>query len=110
MLERSTTPSTRSTQRSLPAPATAASNYAKNTTNDAPDNIIQRRWLLIDCDPVRPANISASDDEKAAAKELVLEVRIHLSDCGWPDPVIADSGNGYHLLYRIELPNNDRST
>ena len=83
--------------------------YAKNTTNDAPDNIIQRRWLLIDCDPVRPANISASDDEKAAAKELVLEVRKHLSDCGWPDPLIADSGNGYHLLYRIDLPNNDEA-
>ncbi len=96
-----------------PALLARASNrcieYAKNTTNDAPDNIIQRRWLLIDCDPVRPANISASDGEKAAAKELVLEVRKHLSDCGWSDPVIADSGNGYHLLHRIELSNNDEA-
>lgn len=38
--------------------------YAKGTTSDAADNIIQRRWLLIDCDPVRPSDISSTDEEK----------------------------------------------
>ncbi len=28
---------------------------------------------------------------------------------GWPSPVLADSGNGAHLLYRIDLPNDDGS-
>ena len=28
---------------------------------------------------------------------------------GWPAPVLADSGNGAHLLYRIDLPNDDES-
>ena len=26
---------------------------------------------------------------------------------GWPTPIIADSGNGWHLLYRIDLPGDD---
>ena len=27
----------------------------------------------------------------------------------WPAPVMIDSGNGYHLLYRIDLPADDVS-
>ncbi len=29
------------------------------------------------------------------------------SGVGWPEPILADSGNGAHLLYRIDLPAND---
>ena len=25
---------------------------------------------------------------------------------GWPEPILADSGNGAHLLYPIDLPND----
>jgi len=28
---------------------------------------------------------------------------------GWPEPIAADSGNGAHLLYRIDLPNDSES-
>ena len=80
---------------------------AKSATSDAPDNIASRRWLLIDCDPIRPSDISSTDEEKQAAKQLVGNIRAHLNTLGWPEPVIADSGNGYHLLYRIDLPNDD---
>src|SRR5271155_92148 len=34
-------------------------------------------------------------------------VQTELSKAGWPEPVVADSGNGYHLLYRIDLPSDD---
>jgi hypothetical protein len=81
--------------------------YAKHATSDLPDNIIKRRWLFVDCDPVRPAGISSTDEEKQAAKRLVNEVNPYLKSVGWPEPVMADSGNGYHLLYRIDLPNDD---
>ena len=30
-----------------------------------------------------------------------------ITGLGFPDPVRADSGNGAHLLYRIDLPNDD---
>jgi P4 family phage/plasmid primase-like protien len=72
------------------------------TTADA--NILRRRWLLVDCDPVRPSGLSATDPEKSAAEERALAVRETLRSAGWPEPVLADSGNGFHLLYRVELP------
>src|SRR5262249_15567458 len=66
-----------------------------------------RRWLLVDADPVRDAHVSATDAEKASAFETVQAIRAHLQGLGWPTPVLGDSGNGYHLLYRIDLPADD---
>ncbi len=83
--------------------------YAKATTSDGTDNIINRRWLLIDCDPVRPSDISSTDDEKEAARRVAAQIKKYLKTLCWSDPVVADSGNGYHLLYRIDLPNDDES-
>jgi hypothetical protein len=79
--------------------------YAKHITRDP--EVLHRRWLLIDCDPVRPAGISANDAEHEVALERALRVRDWLSDrWGWKDAIFADSGNGAHLLYRCELPND----
>lgn len=83
--------------------------YAKGTTNDAADSILKRRWLLIDCDPVRPSDISSTDEEKEAARRMAAQIKKHLNALGWSDPVVADSGNGYHLLHRVDLPNDDES-
>ncbi len=69
-----------------------------------------RRWLLVDADPVRAADVSSTDDEKRAALDLARAVRDALSAAGWPLPILADSGNGAHLLYRVDLPNNDDAT
>jgi hypothetical protein len=66
-----------------------------------------RRWLLLDADPVRPSGIGATDAEKAAAFAVIQTVRQALKEDGWPAPLVADSGNGYHLLYRIDLPADD---
>lgn len=70
-------------------------------------NITCRRWLLVDADPVRIADVSSTNEEKAAALKAVEAVRAHLRELGWPEPILADSGNGFHLLYRIELPVDD---
>ena len=31
----------------------------------------------------------------------------YLTDLGWPAAMLVDSGNGYHILYKIDLPTND---
>ena len=77
---------------------------AKQTTSDG--DVRWRRWLLIDCDPRRLAGISATEAEHAAALILAQTVRRFLQEAGWPDPVEADSGNGGHLVYGIDLPND----
>lgn len=78
--------------------------YAETTTQDA--EITARRWLLVDLDPVRPSGISSSDEELGAARELARAVYQGLRAAGWPAPLSALSGNGAHLLYRVELPND----
>lgn len=75
------------------------------TTADA--DILRRRWLFIDCDPVRPPGISSTDAELAQTAARAREIRAYLASLGWPEPVECMSGNGYHLLYRIELPGSD---
>ncbi|HVN76944.1 MAG TPA: AAA family ATPase [Thermoanaerobaculaceae bacterium] len=77
---------------------------ARATTAD-PD-ITERRLLLFDIDPERPTGISATDSEKALAVKCAEELRAHLAAKGWPAPVESDSGNGAHLFYRVDLPND----
>lgn len=81
--------------------------HAERTTGDA--EITERRWLLLDFDPERAAGISSSDSEHAAALERATTMRAWLHERGWPAPVYADSGNGAHLLYRVDLPNDNET-
>ncbi|WP_432354603.1 hypothetical protein [Sporosarcina sp. A2] len=80
---------------------------AKLTTSDA--DIECRRWLPIDFDPVRPAGISSTDEEHQVALTMAKEVQQFLRARGWNEPLVADSGNGAHLLYAIDLPNDEES-
>jgi hypothetical protein len=66
-------------------------------------DVEQRTFLFIDADCERVAGISSTDEEKQRSREKVLEIRAYLSAQGWPEPIVCDSGNGYHLLYPIDL-------
>jgi hypothetical protein len=70
-------------------------------------DVIARKWLPIDLDPVRPSGISSTDQEHENAIMRAYELRGALRADGFPDPIVADSGNGGHLLYLIDLPAND---
>mgnify|MGYP000848481350 CR=1 FL=1 len=78
------------------------------TTADA--DIIRRRWFPVDIDPVRPSGVSSTEAEHAAALAAAERIAAYLAEQGFPAPVRADSGNGAHLLYRIDLPNDDAAT
>jgi hypothetical protein len=80
---------------------------AKKTPLTSDADILSRHWLLIDLDPVRPAQISSTDDQHDAALRLARRIRDELRAEGWPLPILADSGNGAHLLFRLELPADD---
>lgn len=82
--------------------------YAELTTSDR--DIIRRRWLLIDCDPVRPSGISASEDEMGAALARANDVTDWVMAKGWPEPIVAKSGNGAHVHVPIDLSNDDDAT
>ncbi|PKL59362.1 MAG: hypothetical protein CVV33_08225, partial [Methanomicrobiales archaeon HGW-Methanomicrobiales-4] len=78
-----------------------------STTADV--DITRRRWLPIDIDPVRPSGIPSSEAEHADALIRADSIATFLTGLGWPQPIIADSGNGAHLLYQLDLPNDDQS-
>lgn len=82
-------------------------DYAKQTTSDR--DIMRRRWIFVDFDPVRPAGISSSDEENTAALERARACRERLTQRHIPT-VLANSGNGAHLLIPIDWPNDDSST
>ena len=79
-----------------------------STTSDA--DILRRHWLPIDIDPLRPSGVSSTDEEHGLALAKADEVAHWISGLGYPDPIRADSGNGAHLLYRIDLPNDEAAT
>jgi len=78
------------------------------TTADA--DIIRRRWLPVDIDPKRPSGVSSTDEEHTLARAKAEEIAGWLSGLGFPEPVQGDSGNGAHLLYRIDLANDEAAT
>ena len=81
-------------------------DWATNTTADA--DITRRRWLPVDLDPVRPAGISSSDEEHGAAIARARVIGREMLT-KWGSAVFADSGNGAHLLYEIDLPNDQEA-
>lgn len=82
----------------------------KASATTADGDIVRRRWLPIDIDPVRPSGISSTDLELEAAREVFEAVTAFLRAEGWADPIIAMSGNGYNALYPIGLPNDTAAT
>ena len=73
------------------------------TTGDA--DVLEYRWLPIDIDPVRAAGISATDEEKHAAFEVMRSVTAFFTEHG-VSTLEADSGNGAHVLVAVELKAN----
>lgn len=73
-------------------------------------DIIQRWNMLIDIDAIKSdPNVMATKQEKIGPYELMNRVLDFLSEQCWPSPMIIDSGNGTHLIYRIDMPSNDHS-
>lgn len=84
-------------------------DFTKITTSDA--EITRRSWLLIDFDANRPPGISSTDAEHEAALDRAAIVAEDLRrDRGFPLPLRANSGNGGHLSYRVDLPNDNDTT
>lgn len=73
------------------------------TTHD--NEIDSYEWLFIDLDPKRVSDVSSTETELEYAKELADKVYIYMKNLGFQEPLRALSGNGHHLLYKIDIPN-----
>lgn len=84
------------------------STRPKSTTSDT--DIIGRKWCLIDIDCEKPSDTNSTDEEKEEAKQVVNAVYKFLRDEGFEQPVICDSANGWHLLYKQAMRASQENT
>jgi len=62
--------------------------------------------IPFDFDPPRPAGSNSTDVELEQAEQAAIFAENLLKSFGWPSPAGGMSGNGYHLIYRVSLPND----
>lgn len=80
----------------------------QHTTRD--EDVLCRRWLLVDADPVRPPGISSTDAEHKAGLERARLVRDCLQARSFQGLILADSGNGGHVLVPLpDAPNTEEA-
>jgi hypothetical protein len=77
------------------------------TAGDA--DVAKLEWLFLDWDTQRATSTNATDGEKEAARLQMEGARAHFAAIGWPELVLCDSGNGFHALARLDLPNTPAS-
>src|SRR5262245_25663186 len=84
--------------------------WVKHTTSDK--EVLKRRWIPLDFDPIRPPGISSTDTEHNCALLMASECAQFLQGLGFLENsiIVADSGNGAHVLIPIDLPNDEEST
>ena len=74
-------------------------------------HVSKYRWFVVDIDTLRPdkAQSNATDDEKLNSLKVAIAVSAHLQTDGWPQPILCDSGNGWHLVWKIDLENTQEN-
>jgi len=84
------------------------------------EDIDMLRWMFVDVDTIRVPHLKETDkgefdrlqhecstnEEKARARVVAQKVLKFLEEKGWPQPILCDSGNGFHILFRVNLQNN----
>jgi hypothetical protein len=71
--------------------------------------ILKYRTMMVDVDRTDKLGKKnpATDDELIRAECLADEISVYLEERDWEIPHKVMSGNGYHLYYPIDLPNDD---
>lgn len=86
-----------------------ADHFKENAGSTADSDVDGFNWLFVDLDPERVTGVSSSAEELAMASGLAKRVYEYLKDLGFCEPLRAVSGNGYHLLYKIQLKNTSEN-
>lgn len=86
-------------------------SYSDKASTD--NDILSRRFILVDTDPERPAGVSSTETEHAAALQTAANIRNALTEkYGFSKDnfIAADSGNGGHTLIHVDLPASIETT
>lgn len=78
-------------------------------TATSKNDIEHRWWMAVDVDCERPSGVSSTDSEKEKAHKKAQDVFMFLRENGFSTPVVCDSSSGYHILYPIDMENDQAS-
>lgn len=67
----------------------------KSTTTD--NDVIGRKFVLIDLDPKRTSNVNSSNEEFQLARRKAADIYKFLLENGFNEPIVCCSGNGFHI-------------
>jgi hypothetical protein len=82
------------------------------------EDIAKRAWLLVDIDPVRfgpdgnrlqDQAVPTTEVEREAGFQVALGCQAILDGAGFKGHVLASSGNGWHLCYPWNAPNDEQA-
>ncbi len=85
----------------------AHDKFLSGAVSTSDNDIKARRLVLIDLDPKRPTDTSSSEMQVHAAYEKAIKVFEYLKQQGFSKPMVVFSGNGYHLIYKVALRNDE---
>ena len=91
-----------------PVVGNSDNNIVRGRVGVTDKDIAQIKILPFDFDPVRETGMAATDEQIKNACDHSERSIDYLRNQGWSDPVIGFSGNGFHLLYLVDLPNTDK--
>lgn len=83
-----------------------ANNRLKGATFDncaTEADVVERLWLRLDIDPVRPKGISSNQAELQASIDLARHIVEVMEREGWGKGIVGISGNGADVLYKMRL-------
>lgn len=81
--------------------------YCRVPSRTRDEHIAKRRWFPLDIDPLRKAHTSATDRQKAATHWCKSStVEILRREWRMPEPIMADSGNGFYAIYPTDEAND----
>ena len=77
----------------------------RKTTSGKTEDTTRVTAFPLDVDPPKyKRNQSATDNEKKVALDRLQEVKNYMDQRGFLNPYIDDSGNGYRLAYKLNIP------
>ncbi len=80
----------------------------KETTSA--NDILGRRMVVLDIDPVRSSGVNSTDEELQYAKDMANEIVVFLRNQGFNKPIVAVSSNGVHIKLGCALANTPEVT
>jgi len=79
-------------------------HYSMRMAED--QDVLSRRWILIDIDAGQPAGTNSSEQEHVDTLDMAMAIREWLTRKGFPKTGLTNSGNGHHIYLRVDLSND----